>query len=226
MLFFFFSSFLSIPSMAQDNSLFHIWSDFAPSYNLDEKWKVSGDIGYRIVASSNTQTAYIRPGINFKPNKLLSFRVGLSNFNTWSTTDLSIIEFRTFQFLLLSWPQIGNFKFKHRFGFEQRMFNANKFMHRARYFLELKSPEINLFKTSPPIYLVGNVEFLGDVNNDIFGRLIDHNRFTIGVGCPINDQFSIEVEYKIFNVMDLIQDSFVKEIEVLRLEVYYLFNKF
>jgi hypothetical protein len=60
---------------------------FNLSYNLSEQWKIGGDVGYRIEPSANFHVAYLRPGINYKPNKIINFNVGIANFNSSAAGD-------------------------------------------------------------------------------------------------------------------------------------------
>lgn len=214
---------------AQSNSNFQVWTDFTSSVKLNEKWKTGGDIGYRIEPSTNDQIVYIRPAIKYSFNDLLNFSVGVANFNTIRSNIFNTTEFRTFQFVVLKWPNIGGFRFKHRIGLEQRFFyienlEFDNFAHRARYYLEVKSPKFNLFSLSTPFYLLGNFELLKDVNKNDVASLFDHNRFTIGIGSAIGDKFSTEVRYKLISFIDPVLKSYVREVNVLRVRFYYQFR--
>jgi len=220
---------IQMVAIAQNSDKFQIWTDFSPSYNLSEKWRIGGDVGYRIRLSTKSQTAYIRPGLSFNPSKIINFTVGFANFNSWNPDEFTSAELRTFQFVVVSWPQIKGFQFKHRIGLEQRWFylpgfELNKFTPRARYYLELKSPKFNLFGMDSPFFLMANFEILRDINQNTIGRLIDHNRYTIGVGNHVSERFRAEVRLKIINLVDPDINEFVRDIGVLRLRFYYKFG--
>lgn len=212
--------------LAQDNVKFQIWSDFTTSHVLTEKWKIAGDIGYRLELESKHQTFYIRPAIIYSPNSIVQFILGAANFNTWDPNVLNSIEIRTFQFVQLSWPSIAKFQFAHRLGLEQRMFyfkglELNDFVHRARYYLELRSPSFKIFYIDSPFFLTTNFELLTNINSSDLGRIFDHNRITLGIGNTINDNFRIEFRYKVLSFADPILKDFIREIDVLRMRLYW-----
>jgi hypothetical protein len=214
---------------AQGTSKFQIWTDFNPSFDLSEKWRLGGDIGYRIATSVNSQTAYIRPIIGFKLNKTFSLAAGVASFNSWDDGMFTKAEIRTFEFLLISWPNIGGFTFKHRLGMEQRWhylpgYDLSDYVNRSRYYLELKSPKFSLFNISSLFFVMANFEILRDLNNNELGRLADHNRYTIGAGNQVTDNFRAEVRFKIINTVDPLAKSFIREISVVRVRLYYHFS--
>ena len=213
----------------QGTSNFQIWTDFNPSFNLSEEWKIGGDLGYRVEPAANFHVAYIRPGINYKPNKIINFTVGVANFNSWESGEFIISEIRTYQFIGIAWPKIGGFQFKHRLGLEQRWFylaefNLDKYVNRSRYYLEIKSPKFNLFNIKAPFFITANFEILRDLNDNEFGKLVDHNRYTLGLGNQITDHFRAEVRFKLINTIDPLLNSFIREINALRIRLYYRFT--
>ena len=215
--------------LAQGSSNFQLWTDFSPSYDFSDKWKIGGDIGYRIEPSTKWQSAYIRPAVNYKLNKIVNFAVGMANFNSWEPEDFRKTELRTFEFVIILWPKIGNFQFKHRLGLEQRWFyfhelDLNKYVNRTRYYLEVKSPKFTLFKIPAAFFIIANFEILRDLNDNEFGRLADHNRYSIGLGNQISDKFKIEARFKLINTVDAFTKNYIREINVLRIRLYYRFE--
>jgi Protein of unknown function (DUF2490) len=213
---------------AQGSSKFQLWNDFTPSYELAEKWTVGGDIGYRIQPSDGSQIAYVRPGISYKLNNVVKFTLGIANFNTWEPERFIKREIRTFQFIAVSWPNIAGFQFNHRLGIEQRWFylkqlDLSDYVNRSRYYLELKSPEFKLFKLKSPFFATANLEILRDLGNNELGRLQDHNRYTLGIGNQISEQFRAEIRVKLINIVDPAINSFIREINILRVRLYYQF---
>ncbi len=212
--------------MAQTTSKFQIWNDFNPTFRINERWQVGGDLGYRIQPSANFHTAYIRPEVSYILNKILYFTIGVANFNRWEPDNFNSIELRTFQFVNALWPRVNGFQFKHRLGLEQRWFylpepEQVKYISRARYYLEVKSPKFKLFGLGSPFFVEGNVEFLRDVNNDELGRLFDHDRFTFGIGNHITDRFRADLRYRFINLVEITSNTFVREFNVLRVRLYY-----
>ena len=219
---------VSIELLAQGAKKFEVWTDFNPSYSINDKWMVSGDIGYRFQASSGDQTAYIRPAINYKPSRIIKFTAGIASFNNWQLQSFESTEFRTFQYVNLSWPKLGEFLFKHRLGLDQRWFyfpelGLDKFVHRSRYYIEVISPNFKVFGIGSPFFITANFETLRDINNDELGTLVDHNRYTIGLGNHITEQFKADVRFKIISLSDPITSSFIREIEVIWVRLYYQF---
>lgn len=211
---------------AQGTSNFQIWTDFSPTYNFNEQWKIGGDVGYRIEPSTNFQVAYIRPGISYQPNKIINFGVGVASFNSWEPPEYIKTEIRIFQYIVVSWPRIGGFQFNHRLALEQRWFylaefNLDTYVNRTRYYLELKSPKFTLFKLKSLFFITANFEILRDLNNNEFGKLGDHNRYTLGIGNYITDRFRAEVRFKLINVVDPLTNNYIREINVLRIRLYY-----
>jgi uncharacterized protein DUF2490 len=216
-------------SKAQGSSNFQLWHDFTPSYKLAEKWIVGGDIGYRVQPSTGLQIAYIRPGITYKPGKVVKFTVGIANFNTWEPDVFIKREIRTFQFIGVSWPNIAGFQFYHRLGIEQRWFylkqlNLSEYVNRSRYYLELKSPDFTLFKLKSPFFVTANLEILRDLGKSELGRLLDHNRYTLGIGNQISEQFRADIRVKFINIIDPSINSFIREINIVRVRFYYKFS--
>ena len=213
----------------QGESKFQIWTDINPVYNLSEKWRVGGDTGYRIEPSSSLQSVYIRPGINFKPNKVINFTIGVASTYTWEPQEFLKTEVRTFQFISVSWPRLWGFQFRHRLGLEQRWFyfaepNLKEYANRTRYYLEVKSPGFTLFKLKSKFFITANFEILRDLNNDEFGKLADHNRYTLGIGNQVSERLSAEIRIKLINIVDPILNSYIREINVLRVRIYYRLN--
>ena len=213
---------------AQGSSKFHIWTDFTPSYKLSDHWRLAGDVGYRFSLTSSWQSAYIRPGISYIFHKNITFSVGAAYFHTWEPQVYNTSEFRSFQFLVVAWPRIGNFQFRHRLGIEQRWLSSNElnldeYVNRARYYLELISPKFTLFNLPAPFFITANFEILRDIENNEIGKLGDHNRYTIGIGNHINDRFRAEMRFKIINSVDPIINSYVREVNVIRVRLYYKF---
>ena len=219
---------VSIELFAQGAKKFQVWTDFNPSYNINDKWILSGDIGYRFQPSSRSQTAYVRPAIIYKPARILKFFVGVAYFNNWQQKLFQSSEFRTFQYVFLSWPKLGEFKFKHRLGLDQRWFyipelGLDKFVHRSRYYIEVVSPNFQVFGLGSPFFITANFETLRDINNNELGTLADHNRYTIGLGNHITEQFKADIRFKIISLSDPITASFIREVEVIRIRFYYQF---
>jgi hypothetical protein len=224
---FFFAA--NINCWGQGESKFQIWTDVNPSFNLSEQWRIGGDVGYRIEPSSSVQSVYIRPGINYKPNKIVNFTIGIASTYLWTPDEHIKTEVRTFQFVSVSWPRLGGFQFRHRLGLEQRWFyfaepNLKEYVNRTRYYLEVKSPNFTLFKLKSQFFITANLEILRDLNNNEFGKLVDHNRYTLGIGNQVTERLRAELRFKLINTIDPLLNSFIREINVLRIRIYFHLN--
>ena len=216
-------------SQSQSNPAFQIWTDFNPRIQLNQKLKIVGDIGYRIEPESNAQSFILRGALRYSPNRILSLDLGLGEFITWDTEIFNSSEFRTFQFLFLNWPNLGEFKFQHRLGIEQRWFNfsdfdAKEFVHRARYRLGLKSPDFSIFGSSIPFYIKANVEFLRDLNDEEISVFIDGDRFMIGLGSLWTDKLRTELQFQIMALNDPAIKKFIRDVDLIRIRAYYQFR--
>lgn len=212
----------------QKTSKFQVWNDFNLSFSLSQHWKLGGDIGYRFQPNISKQTFYLRPILAYKLNKLLKLSAGMANFNNWEPGGYTSFEFRTFQYLSVQWPRLGNFQVKHRLGFEQRWFyfptiDTRDYTNRTRYYLEIKSPSFKLFGLEAPFFLVANLEILRNLGSPELSRLIDHNRYTFGIGNNISDRLRAEIRYKYINAVDPLTSSFIREINIIRIRLYYKF---
>ena len=87
-------------------------------------------------------------------------------------------------------------------------------------------PEGNLLKQVNKhslFFITANFEILRDLNDNEFGKLVDHNRYTLGVGNQITERFRAEIRFKLINTVDPLLNSFIREISVLRIRLYYHF---
>ncbi len=214
---------------SQDKTQFRIWTDYNVSFKLNKKWATGGDLGYRIVPSNGIQVAYVRPKIFFQANRLLTFDVGVSNFNRWRLQALNRVELRSHQFILLKWPLIKGVQFNHRIGIEQRLFfiknaDINRHIHRFRYFLALKSPEFYLFSIKSPFFVMGKFEILANFYDSNKESILDHTRLTVGIGNQINEKFRIDLRYAIHSFVNPTFNDLAREVDVLRLRLYYQFK--
>lgn len=216
-------------SWSQSDPNFQIWTDFNPRIRLSERFKIVGDIGYRIEPESSAQSFLIRGAARYSPNQILSFDLGLAEFITWNTKFFNSSEFRTFQFLFVNWPSLGKFKFQHRFGLEQRIFRFNdlrdnQFVHRARYRLGLRSPDFRLFGSSIPFYIKANAELLRDLNDEDVSVLINGDRFMVGIGSLLSEKLRTELQFQVMALNDPVIQKFIRNIDLIRVRVYYQFR--
>jgi len=211
---------------AQEVSYFQIWTDFNPTFTLNKNFMLKGDVGYRIKPSTTTQIFLIRGAVRYMPGKIFGMDAGLGSFNLWDSEYSNSTEFRIYEYLFLNWPSIWGFKFNLRLGFEQRWFRfhellTNKFVHRSRLRIGVKSPEFKLIKDLFPFYGVMNAEWLRDLNDEDIGLLIDHNRFMIGLGAQVNEKLRTELQFQIMGLKEAQLSTVIREVTLLRARVFY-----
>ena len=163
-------SLLAMSAKAQQMR-FQIWSDFNARIELKNRFQVNVEPGYRIDPEFGIQTVYLRPTLRYAPNRILAFDAGVANFNVWGADAFNSIEFRTFQFAFLNWPEIWEFNFKFRAGLEQRWFrfpelDTDEFVIRARFRIRMTSPYFQFWQGESRLFITTNYELLRDVKEE------------------------------------------------------------
>jgi hypothetical protein len=124
----------------------------------------------------------------------------------------------------LYWPQIGGFKFEHRFGLDQRMFylpgyELRKTVHRSRYKLGLHTPAFALFGSEKRFYANASFEVLRNMNQAETALLIDHDWVTVVFGARLTENIKLESNVLLINCLDPETLDFEREISVFRLRL-------
>jgi hypothetical protein len=218
----------SLSALAQDKH-FQVWTDFNARFDLKNRFQINVEPGYRFEASEDLQVAYFRTALRFSPSSILEVDFGVANFNTWDSGDLNSIEFRSFEYLIINWPEIAEFDFKIRVGLEQRWFNfptnsSKAFLHRARIRIGLRSPYFDFWEGRSKLFITTNFELLGNINDAVPGELVDHSRYMIGLGFLDGRQFRMELHYQIIDLVDLDALQSERDKNLLRVRGFYYFN--
>ena len=209
---------------------FQIWSDFNARFELKNRFQVNVEPGYRIDPEFGIQTAYLRPTLRYAPNRILAFDAGIANFNVWGADVFNSIEFRTFQFAFLNWPEIWEFNFKFRAGLEQRWFrfpelDTDEFVIRARFRIGMTSPYFQFWQGESRLFITTNYELLRDVKEEDIDVLIDENRLMLGLGFLDNKNFRGELQYQIQGPRDREIGELLRDTNLIRIRVFYYFRK-
>ena len=209
---------------------FQVWTDFNARFEVLKKLQVNAETGYRIEPESGVQNGYLRGTLRYSPNRIIALDLGLANFNVWDPDIINSFEFRTFQFVLLNWPEIWEFNFKIRLGIEQRWFSfreidTNEFVHRARLRISLNSPYFGFWQGPSKLYLTTNFEVLRDLNDELLNTFVDEDRFMLGVGFLDNKNFRGELHYQIMSYLDRDVQVLVRKMNLVRIRFYYYFSK-
>ena len=220
--------FFIMPALAQAQARdFEVWSDITVVGRLNDKWRIGGDFGYRFISGMGWQTAYIRLVVSYKPVEWLRLRAGGANFNTWQPGRFELQEWRTYEYVNVNWPRFSWLQVGHRMGLDQRWFYRNgnefeRFVHRFRYQISLRSPDFTLGLKRSPFYGALRIEVLRDINNWHLPVIFDHDRLIFALGNTINDSWRLELQYMIIYLNQTLQ-MFIPDIDVLRIRLYYNF---
>lgn len=219
----------SLMTFGQDGARFQIWTDLNPSFKLNEKWAIAGDLGYRIEPESNLQIGIIRPGVNYHPNHFILLRAGMASFSSWIPNEINSHEFRPFVFGTVSWPRFNFLIVKNRLGFEQRWFDVRDLDlrtsdQRIRYSLALESADFKVFSINSPFFVEAQIEYLKAFSNNDTELFFDQNRLILILGNRITNQLKVDLRFMIIRNVNPTLNFWEREIDVIRFRFYYRFN--
>jgi hypothetical protein len=129
------------------------------------------------------------------------------------------------------WPQVKGFTFSHFLRLEQRLLWLKKPVDnfnttvRARYQLGIVSPTYYILFDNG-IYLMGAVELFWDMKKSFTDNFKTRIRSHVGVGSRITDDWRVELQYVVQDGRSLAQDSFTLDERILRLRLFYNFNRY
>lgn len=210
-----------------------IWIDYNPSYKLNNKLSLYGDIGARVVFPYEWHRYVIRPSVRYDlpksifPNLYYKSELhgGIGFFFTNNLLDANRLEIRPFQGYKLSWPNRPRIKIQHYIRLEER-FDMDvrkwvntfglRFRYQAAMVIFLKG---EWFSYNNGIYLPINIE--------LFGNLVGVNQFNdavrvnFGLGRVFTSKWKGEVDLGYFYTRNTVEDVFATNDLALRIRVYY-----
>ena len=198
---------------------FQSWFDFNMDYKLDQKWKLYGDAGYRIIYSPNiTNRLYVRPGVSYKTGSTTNLTCGIGIFPTFYKQNV-FWETRFFQGFQLIWPIINSFKLNNYFRIEERFFSGNSvntFLLRLRYRIGTD------IKIVQDYFILLEQEWFVNYGADIDFQL-NEIRSNLGLRYTINDFWKVEL-ISIFQNLNASNDLFSVNYIIFRLRLFKQIN--
>ena len=212
------------------------WFDYDLTYELNDRWDIYGDIGFRTIVPHNWNRYLIRPAVRFDVPKLifkqLKYREELhGGIGFFYTTNLNIsnrLEIRPFQGYRLIWPNTERIRLRQYVRLEERFdLNTrnweNTFGLRVRYLAELT------------IKLQGDVidEINGayiKVSMELFWNLLgtkqfnDHLRASAGLGYGFTQKWKGEFHLAYHYARDTVLEAFDSSDIVYRFRAFYRLN--
>lgn len=191
------------------------WFDFTGRYTFDERWKLSGELGYRIITGDNILNRfYIRPAGSMKLCEVITLHSGVGLFASFADNK-TIWETRPFQGIEISWPVVFSLPLTNYIRFEERFFSSNasnKFVFRWRYQLGTRI-RFDKDKTEKFFYIPLQLEWFANYNRD-FEFLANEFRAITGLGYTLDKSWRFEINTilqnsqasldKIYNFYDVI----------------------
>ena len=186
-----------------------VWFSYVGQYKVSEKWGYLIEAQFRLdnQLQQNLQNAFRIGAVYFlKPNETLIGGYALVNaFNP--SLDKFARENRFWEQYQIN-EKWGNNKntFTNRFRLEQRWVqhlatnidesNTMNYQNRFRYLNRNLFPIINLRSTDEEIYgIIQDEVFLTLGDNNINSKVINQNRFLIGLGLNYNNNIRLELGY-------------------------------
>lgn len=123
----FFLSSISLIGNAQSKKIKYSnqqWFQYYNQLKLSEKWTWLTDGGYRLKDGFKHSSQYIAPtGFDYQLNTGIKLVVGFANLGFYTLAELTKIEFRPYQKLLIK-QKFSDLAMGHRFRVEQRFFRC------------------------------------------------------------------------------------------------------
>jgi hypothetical protein len=217
---------------ANDDPSKEFWGDITTIYDISDRWQYNGDYGYRTAFSDNKfHLLYLRPSVSYMTKPGVTLHGGVGLLKSVIDNDADIFELRPWAGLRLVWPQIKGFRFSHYLRFEERLLwvkdevRVSTSTLRARYQLGLVSPTYNVLMKNG-IFFMGAMELFWNVQNSFNENFSDRIRSHVGVGSRITDDWRVELQYVVQDGRSLAQDSFTLDERILRLRLFYNFNRY
>ena len=217
---------LSWEAKAQDetsveDAYAEFWTDLTLTKKIKPKWTAGGDFGYRTsLGNSIYRLLYIRPNIKYQIRPHLSAMVGLGSFNTIGSEISNTYEFRIYQDLNISWPELKWASFFHRIRLEQRFFKYQSdelpedFNVRGRYQIGLKTNQFSIFGSEKDYRAIVSFEPFFPLGEEVVEIFANSTRFTSGLAYQVSEKFRIQLDIiaqrsKVFSDQDFQSAEFI-----------------
>lgn len=211
-----------------------VWPDYNPSYLINNKTSIYGDVGVRTIFPRVWHRAILRPSIRYD---LITFNEKKDRYRTWQlhggigffyTHNLEatdVLEIRPFQGLRVRIPNRDRFQLVHYVRFEERIEvgldnTGSEFSMRARYMVgnDFYFPGKFFMKG---FYLPLYAEFF--INLKRGAQFNDVIRLTPGLGYSPSQKWKFQFDLSYHRTRDTAEEGFKTNDIVLRLRVYQRF---
>lgn len=189
------------------------WYNVFTTTNLNSKWSIHAEFQFRRVDfGKNGQQNLFRTGLNFQPDKSISFRLGYANVETFPYGDYPInamgkqfTEHRIFEMVSLQ-NKFHLADLTHRFMLEQR-FNGKYssadqakedeyvFLNRMRYMCRAQIPIYNSKSQGKMPYVGFYDELFVGFGKNVGENIFDQNRIGVLLGYKLNEITKFELGY-------------------------------
>ena len=210
-----------------------IWLDYNPSYRLNEKVDVYGDIGARTVFPNEWYRFVVGPSVRYRRPKLIlnklyykeEIHLGIRFFFTANKSFSNRFEIRPFQGYKLSWPNRPLIVLQHYVRLEERFDIEtsnwiNTFGLRFRY-------EAKLTLKFKGDWIAFNRRLFLPISMEVFGNLKgaqqfnDVVRITPGIGYEFSPALKAELDFSYHYTRDTAEDEFDTNDFVFRIRVFH-----
>ncbi len=203
-----------------------VWTDFFLQYTFNNHFRFLFHTNYKHLLNNGNWDQYmIRPTLVYTMNDHFYFQGGIQLLYT-DEGDLNKFEIRPWQGMNIFFPRIRNIYINHFLRIEERFFYQNigekeTSSLRGRYAILTFIPLNHASMSPKTVYLLPNVEFLGDLMGKNVERFIANSRYSMGIGYQFSDHFRFETVYMMQRSRDTREENFITSDHVIRLVVRY-----
>lgn len=179
-----------------------LWTNYAVSVPVNEKFSYGGDAGIRgLVSNYDWNQVLIRPNVSYRFNYTFSVSPAMAWFGTFNNNASNVNEFRLHQDFNAKWPDLGPVEFFYRIRIEQRWFFYenpdldNTFNWRFRGLIGMETEDIKVFGPKRPIYFQLIYEGFSTADRSAPEIFVNQTRFHMAMGHRLSNKFRYELHY-------------------------------
>lgn len=210
-----------------------IWLDYNPSYIINEKVDLYGDIGVRTVFPNEWYRLIVGPSVRYRRPKFISkelyykeeLHFGIRFFYTANKSFSNRLEIRPFQGYKLNWPDRPRIVLQHYMRLEERfdIETSNwvntfglRLRYEARMILKFKGDWISF---NDGLYLPVGMELFWNLKGaEQFNDLV---RISPGIGYEFSPELKAEFDFSYHYTRDTVEDDFDTNDFVFRVRVFH-----
>ncbi len=204
---------------------FQMWTDYNLNVRVNKRFGYGGDVGLRgFLTNYDWNQIYIRPRITYELGRITQLATGIAYFRTNFFEDNNIHEFRLFQDLVFTGPNLNFIHFQWRLRFEERFFAyeniPNDWYIRARYMAVIETKDFNI--GGQKFHATGMYEgFQPVVNQSSPEVFIDQIRIKAVIGHRVSPSFRYELHYMWQNTRQYSENGFETDNNVFRIRLFH-----